>query len=322
VSLTAAIHENLGLSFELPVDRSEVHKHAVEEVFLTDSAAVGASRFVCAARLPRSHPTYVPTGAQYQDLLLLLEVVRQATILVAHRYLDVPRNRQFLLRQVELAVTDLAACRRTVAVAPALVEVNVGDVRRLDGVVAGFEVRGRVRIDDVVAADGSGVCLCLPERDYQAVRGRANCASSAGLTLPAHQSRTGAAEVGREDDAEVMVGAITRSGSGSACAEIIVDPSHPTFFDHALDHVPGTLLVEACRQVAHAVTSAPGAAIAVGVRTRFFAFAELGRSAVCRAELTSLGGSCPSDPTKVAVEVGQDGAVIAAMNFDLQRVDV
>lgn len=309
------------LSFDAPVAGAEVHKHAVEEVLITDSAAVGSAAFVCAAQLPRSHRTYAPAGARHHDPLLLLELLRQATIVVGHRHLGVPRNRQFLIREAELALHDLDACRRTHAPAHATVDASVNDVRRLDGVVGGYELQGRLSIDGAVAASGAGACLCLPPEDYRAVRGQAHLSTSEALTVPLEPCRADPADVGRREDDEVMVTAIERPAGGVALADVIVDPSHASFFDHPLDHVPATLLVEAARQVAHAAARAGRGAVAVGCRVRFIVFAELDSPVTCRAELASVRGGLPSEPVTVDVKVEQDGDGVAELSFDLGRAD-
>ncbi|WP_157413964.1 AfsA-related hotdog domain-containing protein [Agromyces allii] len=41
--------------------------------------------------------------------------------------------------------------------------------------------------------------------------------------------------------------------------EIDVDRGHPIFFDHLLDHVPGTALIEACKQAVQVATGRPDA---------------------------------------------------------------
>jgi acyl-coenzyme A thioesterase PaaI-like protein len=301
------------LGFDTPVERTEVHKHDPGEVLITDSAAVGPDSFLCAASLPRLHPTYAPAGAGHHDLLLLIEVVRQATIVVGHRHLGVPRDRQFLLREVELAVLDLDACRRSPDRARAIVDVRVSGVRRLDGVVAGFELTGRLSIDGATAAAAAGGCLCLAPEDYRVVRGQPSLPSSRELEGRALRRRAAPAEVGQT---EVVVTPIEGSNDGDACTEVIVDPAHSTFFDHPLDHVPAMLLVQAARQVAHAAVPGGAGAVTVGARARFVSFAELHPSVRCDARLVGAGAPA-SPPASVEVTLDQGGAVIAELSFDL-----
>lgn len=46
---------------------------------------------------------------------------------------------------------------------------------------------------------------------------------------------------------------------GGAAAALVIDPEHPYYFDHALDHAPGILLVEALSQLCEAALYARGA---------------------------------------------------------------
>ncbi|WP_226962330.1 AfsA-related hotdog domain-containing protein [Streptomyces sp. C8S0] len=87
-----SISGNHGLSYAATVSRQLVHRAAVCEVFLTDTRRRSDNDFLIAAQLPRVHSYYsdhLATPAAY-DPLLLLEVFRQTSILVAHEHLGVP----------------------------------------------------------------------------------------------------------------------------------------------------------------------------------------------------------------------------------------
>jgi 2-oxo-3-(phosphooxy)propyl 3-oxoalkanoate synthase len=309
------------LRFAATVPCAYVHKRAIEEVLLTDAATTGGHDFLCAAQLPRSHRTYVPNGGRHHDLLLLLEVVRQATILTGHRHLDVPADRQFLLREVELAVEDLDACRHGDGPAHAVIGLITENVRRLDGVVASFDLRGCVTIDGRHAASGEGSCLCLADEDYRALRGAPRKATSMGLPSPGAAGRAHPAEVGRAEAREVMVSAIERPAPDVAQAEAIVDPAHPTFFDHPLDHVPATLLLEAARQTARATLPAEVETVALACRARFLAFAELQRPVGCRARRRSSPSAFKPQSAEVEVAIEQDGSLLAQLAFEMGPPD-
>ncbi|MDM8359617.1 AfsA-related hotdog domain-containing protein [Pandoraea communis] len=65
--------------------------------------------------------------------------------------------------------------------------------------------------------------------------------------------------VHKSDPANVFVASIMRADAtpdGYDCfiANLHIDPSHPFFFEHPLDHVPGLMLIEANRQVGTAIS--------------------------------------------------------------------
>ncbi|WP_323073340.1 AfsA-related hotdog domain-containing protein [Mycetohabitans endofungorum] len=43
-------------------------------------------------------------------------------------------------------------------------------------------------------------------------------------------------------------------GQDRFVAPLIIEPDHPFFFEHEIDHVPGLMLVEATRQACTAVS--------------------------------------------------------------------
>jgi hypothetical protein len=63
------------LSFDTALSRQIVHKRALEEVLLCDSAPNGPDGLLCAAQLPRAHRFYNPEGVGLYDFMLLLEPV-------------------------------------------------------------------------------------------------------------------------------------------------------------------------------------------------------------------------------------------------------
>jgi hypothetical protein len=70
-------------------------------------------------------------------------------------------------------------------------------------------------------------------------------------------------------------------------ATIVVDTSHPTLFDHPLDHLPGMLVIEACKQTAIASATRRGFTDRSwhvdAMTARFHEFAEYDQHTVCHA---------------------------------------
>jgi len=65
--------------------------------------------------------------------------------------------------------------------------------------------------------------------------------------------------VHKSDSINVFVGHIeqvppTAQGHDNYLASMIIDTDHPFFFEHALDHVPGLMLIEGVRQVGTAIS--------------------------------------------------------------------
>lgn len=70
------------------------------------------------------------------------------------------------------------------------------------------------------------------------------------------QGRLLGAFVHRAVPANVLLGRIERVGNTGDRfrGQMLVDPAHPFFFEHALDHVPSMMLIEAGRQLGIAVS--------------------------------------------------------------------
>ncbi|MDX6330113.1 MAG: 2-oxo-3-(phosphooxy)propyl 3-oxoalkanoate synthase, partial [Streptomycetaceae bacterium] len=105
------------------------------------------------------------------------------------------------------------------------------------------------------------------------------------------------ATVGRDRPRDVVLSA---TGTPDVW-QLRVDPTHPVLFDHAVDHVPGMLIVEAIRQAAQ-YHDQPLPCQLLSLQADFHHYAELDRP--CTVALTR-------DGTGVTVTVTQDGGTVA-----------
>jgi hypothetical protein len=111
-----------------------------------------------------------------------------------------------------------------------------------------------------------------PPAVYLRVRGDSAGRSSAELRLtPSEPVSPG--DVGRRAEAYVLLSATQRLDAWL----LRIDTSHPIFFDHPVDHVPGALLLDAALQTARAASHDPdaGPSRAVEIDSRFSRFVEL-----------------------------------------------
>jgi hypothetical protein len=240
------------LSFSTTVARSLVHRAAVCEVFLTDHADLGGGRFALAAQLPRTHAYFsdhLAAQATY-DPLLLLEVCRQASILVTHRYLGVAPDQKFVFGTGEFAVQDRPALRIGASPAQVLLTVSIVDEKRRGDELVGVTYAMEVHLGDALVFTETMAIQWMPGAVWERIRtrGRGDLGIE-GLPFAATGLALEPTAVGRAHAQNVVLGPVAHAAS-SVEAEVRVDRDHPALFDHELDHVPGMLIFEALRQAA------------------------------------------------------------------------
>lgn len=112
VSTTAFASGVRELEFVRSVDRRLLHRRALSEVFLTDTAAVDGQRFLAGAQLPSSHAYFTDhPGHTAVDPVLLLECARQAETYGAHRHLGVDDGTTFVLQSWSMRLPGLFTVR-------------------------------------------------------------------------------------------------------------------------------------------------------------------------------------------------------------------
>lgn len=242
-----------GLAFDRGVPRSLVHKMAVSEVLLTDAVRTGPHRFTVAAQWPQHHVLFgngiCPTGTV--DPLLLLETVRQTGIYLSHVHYDVPRLHPFVLTSVDYEL-EPPAPRSPARTGPHCVLLDV--VCTLETDTPG---RFGMSLDARVVVDGRiegrvGLCwqAVSPAR-YERLRyptgHRTDRPTGPGTPRPVLPAPAAPAQTfGRFDDRDGMLS----GGPQPDTWELRLDTTHPVYFDHGCDHIPGMALIESFAQAA------------------------------------------------------------------------
>jgi hypothetical protein len=294
----AADPSTLGLTFEQCVPRDLVHKAAVEQVLVTDFARLGESEFACAGQAPRAHAYFNDTLGDTYDTMMLLESGRQAFIRAVHEMLGVPRTTQFAFSELDMSVVDLSTLRIGAAPAQLVWNARLSDPRHIRGELASMRAGADLYLDGRRCLEIAGSGTFVNERMYRLLRGRKRKQQRGDP--PARRSRLAPSVVGRQLPGNVVIDRVEREADGCS-AELVVDPGHPTFFDHALDHVPAMLLVEAMRQVALSATGSPKA-IVTSCRVEYRRYAELDAGVRCVARHDGWRSGRP-----VAVSIEQQG---------------
>ncbi|WP_051834119.1 ScbA/BarX family gamma-butyrolactone biosynthesis protein [Streptomyces sp. NRRL S-646] len=300
------------MQFARTLPKELVHRAAIAEVFLTDAERLSEDETLLAAQLPRLHPFYddVLGPRTHHDPLLLLEACRQGIYVVAHRHLDVPLGHRFLLRTVEFEVPDPAALVPGDSPTEAVIGVRVEHRIRSRSGVTGLRLRFTVAIGTRQALLARIEYSWMPAQDW--TRLRAGQRDALGLSEPPVAlpgPRVDPALVGRRNQANVVVSAPYTSQEGVTTARLVAETSHPTLYDHWVDHVPGMVELEAFRQLALTAAVAAGTvrtptALPVGLSVRFRRFAEMDLPLECRAAAVLPGAD-------IECTLHQPGALVA-----------
>lgn len=243
------------LTYTSTVPRTLVHKQAIEQVFLTDSAQRGDDEFLVAAQLPRTHLFFnEPNACASYDLMLLTELKRQATVAIGHRYLEIPYGHRFVWRWLDMALDEDVrigdACSRLV------LEQTVRDREYRDGTLASWRSDTTLFVDGERVGYANATAAVMPDPVYQRIRAKIRDRKPVAGAEPLDPiTPTEPSDVGRINPANVVIARPEETSDGRLCADMVLDLGHPCFFDHELDHVPGMLLLETLRQSALAAVA-------------------------------------------------------------------
>jgi 2-oxo-3-(phosphooxy)propyl 3-oxoalkanoate synthase len=309
------------LLFDGPVERWLVHRHATSEVFVTDHVALGApgdNRFAVAAQLPSAHRYFNDDllSPELVDPMLLLECSRQAGTLVAHCHLGVPADTAFLIAEWDVELDhEQAGSPRGEGPGELTMVIEARDLKQRGERLQGATLVSELYLDGRRVGTSSVIAGYPTRTGYESFRtlrrsspAPQSDAMPRARTGPAPDSRT----VGRTLEENVVLSAVRRAG-GQTVADLDVPVGHRVFYDHPLDHVPATALLEAARQAALlAVAPEEGAADegaglwrVSALSAEFQRFVELDSPTRVSARVERSG----DDSRSVAVVFEQGGAI-------------
>ncbi|MEU8890339.1 ScbA/BarX family gamma-butyrolactone biosynthesis protein [Streptomyces sp. NPDC048442] len=250
------------------VHQWQVHKLRGEEVLLKAWAEPSQGQYVITARWPQGHDFYRPSKGMY-DPLLLAESVRQAVPLLSHAVHGAPREYKQAWEGFSFSVEPLASLVTTAEEEVRLV-VSCSDVVRRGARFAGMTMDIDVHLGERLMGTAHTRFNNQPAAIYQRLRGSyADIGAALAHCLPPGPP-VEPHLVDRSSPDDVVLSPDPAGVPGQWMLR--VDPGHPVLFDHAVDHVPGMLLLEAARQAAHAVGD--GASVVTGMKTDFARYVE------------------------------------------------
>lgn len=225
----------------LPVDRTLVHRARLDDVIPTRLTRHDDAHFTVSTRWPPAHRLFVADG--HYTASLVLESIRQTTLLVSHAELGVPLRHHFVMWDLCHRLDAALLTRATVPEGVTL-DVHVTELRRRGAVPSNVGMDMTIRTGDRAIGSGSIRFNLTSPAAYARIRGDKLTSDAPGLTaaLPepvepptVHRSR-----------ADVVLSA-DRPGRW----QLRADPANEFFFDRVNDHIPAMVLVEAAQQAAN-----------------------------------------------------------------------
>ncbi|MFF5448514.1 ScbA/BarX family gamma-butyrolactone biosynthesis protein [Streptomyces sp. NPDC012888] len=295
-------------SLTATVPRELVHRASVAEVVLTDWRRVDDTRFVVTSQWPRCHTFFSPVAGGYHDPLIGCETIRQIGILLGHAEFGVPLGHQFIVWDLDITVRPE---HMAVGDTPAALEIDVtcSEIRWRGGSLAGLRLHTVFRRDGEVVATGGGSLSCLAPEVYRRIRGEHTLDGDwqhLPLTSPEAPQL-----VGRMSPMDVVLSPTPEPHRW----QLRADRRHPVLFEHAVDHVPGMVLIEAARQATAAVLKR-SSYLPLSIANEFKRYVELDAPCLVEARLLPApqAGTDPAAAAaglrSVLVTAVQDGVTV------------
>ncbi|MFE6054847.1 ScbA/BarX family gamma-butyrolactone biosynthesis protein [Kitasatospora sp. NPDC056446] len=249
------------------VAKEYVHRACHAEVFLTGSEQLNETTFSVSAQWPRAHTFFSTPDGTRHDPMQAAETIRQAGLYLAHTRFGVPLDHKFMMWNLDYTTRPrqllIGAKPTDLTIEAAL----VAQPRRTRSTVD-FTLRTVVRRGPHLAATGYARFTTVPDSTYQRLRKGRH-----GLDLPPVPATTtepmAPAGVGRLRPCDVVLSPAGTPGTW----HLTPDFRHPILFDHANDHIPGMVLLEAARQATNALSS-PVTVAPTAAATTFHRYAE------------------------------------------------
>lgn len=274
------------LTFDATVPRQIAHRRAVGEVFVTDSVQLDGGDVLLALQLPRGHSLWFDRDVPWHDTFSIAEAARQASFVVVHRHLGVPVGLPFTLQNFAFRVPEVTAyADDSTTPLEGVLRYRVVEERRRGADFSELTLRGDVTVNGVPAMSLTADMVFMDPEDYKALRSF-QLARRPAATDPVPVTALAPEQVGRRDPRNVVIGDRPGNGVDENVFLYAIDRSHPSFFDHDYDHVPGPFIVEGFRQAAvvachrSGLLPSPRAAV-MGCSTLFTGFGEFGAPLEC-----------------------------------------
>lgn len=199
-----------------------------------------------------------------------------------------------MLKDLSCTITDPAGFDVGATPADILLSVELNEQRFTRHTLAGMRLNVGAYRGGRPIAEASGAMSCLTPKAHARLRGSHRATTNLprqGKASVAADARALPSKVGRALASDVL---ITEPATleQTLVFDVRVDTTHPTLFDHPLDHLPGMLQLEAIRQAAlYTATAGDRAAPSIVTwSTTFLRYGGLDRPTQCKTRREGDGG--------------------------------
>lgn len=246
------------LSLDRTMRRQLVHKHAVEAVAVTDALKLddAGTRSWVAAMYPRAAALFTdaldPTFARY-DHSMVVEVARQAGLVVMHSWLGSPETDATILDRLDLEVHDPLLLGPMTGPTTVHCHTLVTEQRMRGERLQRSVATTTLYVEDIPAVSVGTVCTPVPKEKYANIRRMARERVPAAPAVPDVPTLVDPALIGRTGSDNVLIThPVLDLDAGSWRCQVHVDTTHPVYFEHHIGHVPGIVTMESLAQAARA----------------------------------------------------------------------
>ncbi|MGK5733601.1 ScbA/BarX family gamma-butyrolactone biosynthesis protein [Streptomyces sp. URMC 124] len=239
------------------VAKELVHLSFDDAVYLTGCEQRDATHYTVSAVWP-AHTTHrIPGHGTHYETLVVAQTIRQAGLFLAHTTYAAPLDHATLLRTFSYTLNPEAAVD-THRATPLRIDVTATPLTTRNNRTTALHLRMTItaagssgdgdETSETVLATGETDFEWIPPRVYGRLRGAYHRPPTTPppLTPPVPPSQTG-----RTAPDEVVLSPTTQPRTWQLRHTF----GNPVHYDHAVDHVPGLVLIEAANQAAHTVTA-------------------------------------------------------------------
>lgn len=296
-----------------PVNDSSLVRKKISDEMLISHVGSTQSHYVAKGTIPSNHSHFGDVSQPHADISGYIELVIQATEVIAQCEIGLDCDTIFVLRDVNIEITpEIRKIERLNSEPLAMVSVSKQNIRtNSSGLSYAIDGPFYCSIEGKLAAIVHGTVATLTPATYAALRGVPN---TRVLSPPKRSTPTAPVRVGRARPENVL---IERLIINKKHATAYISPEqHPSYFDRPLDHYPGMMTAEAARQVAVALASDYWDVDAYQVRTyqsqlQFRSFAELDVPPLLNATISRYQKS----EIEISVLARQGGRIVLHASF-------